>query len=757
MNEVKNHGTNSCKKSTMFDSVCRGLFSLSMAFLTVATSETANAQFDNVINSPPTVIGNFFELESNTQLNVFEGGLVGGGLDVGSRTGDSSNVELNVMGGEIGLFMRVNDGGTANIFGGEIGPFVVVGSLGELNISDGNFMGGMTIETNGEVSISGGRFGDSAGNASIGLSALDATLNISGGVFGDEIGVGTISGGTATSEIIMQGSDFKIDGLPIDIDNPIDLAENQNFTMTLSDGSPFFASTEDSDRLINLSLIATDVPPVTASEITIDGETADIPSGLRSGQTLNLLADGTLPVNFTAIESILNIQGGNVGLNFDVVNSELNQTGGRVERNCSVFGNSVANLSGGVQEDITIGNKAIANVNGATVDTLIANSGSTINLMAGWGTIEANAGSLVTMTDGGPFAIEFESGSTGQINGGFIAGLDVATGSDVTLQGGEFLLNGLPLDDPSIASLNDQDSVLTGTLEDGSVFILPGITNDINSLQLDSTSVPTNNQEQFFINDAQDIAPENLRAGQSLTLTGQGALPNNLVAANADINITGGTAETIRSAFSTIFVSGGSTDAIRGYQGTSVTMVAGDVAWNLVAPGCSFDICGGSVSQLLFVTPGGTAEISGGEFPGIVTLQSNGAINLSGTEFSVDGRPIDGLVKDVPMLITQRDVQLSGTLADGSSFKFFLAPAQITDPFPMFNSSFDPNAALTVTLTDLFVLGDVNEDGVLDLLDIAPFVNALGGETFVARADTNKDGVVDLLDVGVFVSLLAGD
>ena len=52
--------------------------------------------------------------------------------------------------------------------------------------------------------------------------------------------------------------------------------------------------------------------------------------------------------------------------------------------------------------------------------------------------------------------------------------------------------------------------------------------------------------------------------------------------------------------------------------------------------------------------------------------------------------------------------------------------------------------------------GDVNLDGVVNLLDVQPFVDLISSGDFQAEADVNKDGVVDLLDVGPFVDLLAG-
>lgn len=53
-------------------------------------------------------------------------------------------------------------------------------------------------------------------------------------------------------------------------------------------------------------------------------------------------------------------------------------------------------------------------------------------------------------------------------------------------------------------------------------------------------------------------------------------------------------------------------------------------------------------------------------------------------------------------------------------------------------------------------LGDVNGDNVVNLLDVGPFVDAIGGGDFSYEADINGDGVVNLLDVGGFIDILGG-
>ncbi len=58
---------------------------------------------------------------------------------------------------------------------------------------------------------------------------------------------------------------------------------------------------------------------------------------------------------------------------------------------------------------------------------------------------------------------------------------------------------------------------------------------------------------------------------------------------------------------------------------------------------------------------------------------------------------------------------------------------------------------------DSILLGDINGDGVVSLVDVAPFVNLITTGGFLPEGDINGDGVVNLLDVGPFVGLLIGN
>lgn len=61
-----------------------------------------------------------------------------------------------------------------------------------------------------------------------------------------------------------------------------------------------------------------------------------------------------------------------------------------------------------------------------------------------------------------------------------------------------------------------------------------------------------------------------------------------------------------------------------------------------------------------------------------------------------------------------------------------------------------------LTTSGEFLLGDVNRDGNVNLLDVEPFIAVVSDGTFQLEADTNQDGTVNLLDVQPFIDLLGG-
>ena len=78
-----------------------------------------------------------------------------------------------------------------------------------------------------------------------------------------------------------------------------------------------------------------------------------------------------------------------------------------------------------------------------------------------------------------------------------------------------------------------------------------------------------------------------------------------------------------------------------------------------------------------------------------------------------------------------------------------------TTVFPCYLSTQDGIANVYVhEITNNFLLGDINGDGFVNLLDVQPFVDLLASGEFNKAGDTNDDGFVNLLDVDGFIELL---
>ena len=61
----------------------------------------------------------------------------------------------------------------------------------------------------------------------------------------------------------------------------------------------------------------------------------------------------------------------------------------------------------------------------------------------------------------------------------------------------------------------------------------------------------------------------------------------------------------------------------------------------------------------------------------------------------------------------------------------------------------------SITDDSAFLLGDVNQDGEVNFLDISPFITVLATGTFQIEADIDQDGSVNFLDISPFISLLS--
>jgi hypothetical protein len=121
------------------------------------------------------------------------------------------------------------------------------------------------------------------------------------------------------------------------------------------------------------------------------------------------------------------------------------------------------------------------------------------------------------------------------------------------------------------------------------------------------------------------------------------------------------------------------------------------------------------------------------------------------------------IVIDIPGVgVAELDVDDLQATIGGSDNVFFVG---LVDTMATFNTAqirYDPSAISTIVfnIDDIVtasgvLLGDVNQDGLVNLLDIEPFVTLLTDGLFQAEADINQDGSVNLLDVGPFIDILS--
>lgn len=100
-----------------------------------------------------------------------------------------------------------------------------------------------------------------------------------------------------------------------------------------------------------------------------------------------------------------------------------------------------------------------------------------------------------------------------------------------------------------------------------------------------------------------------------------------------------------------------------------------------------------------------------------------------------DGEPIVALGKTIDISFS---LEASGELAPGDEWA-----SDTADPILNYH-------------LDAVVLGDVNGDGLVNGLDVDPFINLVISGTFQVEADCNFDQAVDGLDVDCFVDIVIG-
>ena len=133
----------------------------------------------------------------------------------------------------------------------------------------------------------------------------------------------------------------------------------------------------------------------------------------------------------------------------------------------------------------------------------------------------------------------------------------------------------------------------------------------------------------------------------------------------------------------------------------------------------------------------------------IITVNTTGSEPAGATSFSFSLS--DAAAADASLSSALDDYVANYSNLVGDSFAYFSHQNSGGGTSSTF-SSFE----IAVTSTETVLLGDVNLDGVVDFLDISPFISILSNTGFQAEADIDQSGVVDFLDISPFIGILSG-
>ena len=188
-------------------------------------------------------------------------------------------------------------------------------------------------------------------------------------------------------------------------------------------------------------------------------------------------------------------------------------------------------------------------------------------------------------------------------------------------------------------------------------------------------------------------------------------------------------------------------------------------------PGEQIDLVAGAVNDLVIFgynnLPlfGAPVTLIFDGFSNVGSLNTTGGVLEAGDVFDGMNSALDAA--DRLQFPTTTGVQYFGFVTNVGDLGWFSVDLGTTPGMPGNTVTFIDGQVLlntapgeTITIPggdgapDVVLLGDVNLDGMVNFLDIAPFISRLADMENQAEADLNEDGVVNFLDISPFIQAL---
>ena len=316
------------------------------------------------------------------------------------------------------------------------------------------------------------------------------------------------------------------------------------------------------------------------------------------------------------------------------------------------------------------------------------------------------------------------------------------------------------------------------TAEIGGVTFQSGATQSFGNGDEMTIVIFSGGQGDFAGVDQQNITPAGLAAAPAISILHQETfqlpanVPNNnflIIGFQNPVSVNGGEELGMMVFTNTEFAqregsnNGGGRLLYR--QGSAVSVASSrDMRFSILGSVMSGGGGGGPIETVNF-NETGRLSLDGNFFHQLgaeLELQVAGTDNSDPTDYQFDQLVVDGtmtiggslVVELLPDYVPQDGdsitlVQSDELIGDFSSVMVVGTPAGFDANVQIVNDN------VVLTLTDAFLLGDVNLDGTVNFLDISPFISLLSSGVYQDEADITRDGIVNFFDISPFIELLS--